>query len=105
MNRTHQGKSVKRRGRTHAEKKKHNVNVPQTAPAFSKVLSDIADTLRANGAQIAPRVLDVLSAAMTFLGATGNMTDSDMVAASHLAAQLRSDDASKVAAALGLRLN
>ena len=71
-------------------------------PAFADVLAHLADSLRDNGAQIAPRVLDIMSAATTFLVATGNATDSDVAAASYLAAQLRSDDAKKAAVALGI---
>jgi hypothetical protein len=43
-----------------------------------------------------------MSATTTFLAATGNVTDSEVVAASHLAAQLRTDDAKRAVAALGI---
>lgn len=71
-------------------------------PALSDVLAHLADRLRDNGAQFAPHVLDIMSAATTFLLASGNATGSDIAAASYLAAQLRSDDAKKAAGALGI---
>jgi hypothetical protein len=71
-------------------------------PALSNILAQIAASLRDNGAQFAPRVLDMMSAATTFLLATGNATDSDIAAASYLATQLRSNDARKAAVALGI---
>lgn len=71
-------------------------------PALSEILAHLAGGLRDNGAQFAPRVLDIMSAATTFLLVTNNTPDSDIGAASYLAAQLRSDDAKKAAAALGI---
>lgn len=71
-------------------------------PTLSDVLAHLADRLRDNGAQFAPRGLDVMSAAASFLLATGNKIDSDVAAASYLSAQLISNDASKAAAALGI---
>ncbi len=71
-------------------------------PALSEILAHLAGGLRDNGALFAPRVLDIMSAATTFLLVTNTATDSDIAAASYLAAQLRSDDAKKAAAALGI---
>jgi hypothetical protein len=71
-------------------------------PAFADVLAHLADSLRNNGAQIAPSVLDVMSAATTFLVATGNAVDGEIAAAPYLAAQLRSEDAKKAAVGLGV---
>lgn len=71
-------------------------------PILSDVVANLADSLRNDGAQFAPHALDIISAAMTFITVTGNATDSDIAAASYLAAQLKSDDAKKIAVALGI---
>jgi hypothetical protein len=98
--RSGKSKSAKKGGRKRADKAK---GVASDGPfAISRVVTCVADTLRANGAEIAPRVLDIMSATTTFLSATGNVTDGEVVAASHLAAQLRTDDAKRAAAALGI---
>lgn len=71
-------------------------------PDLSQVLSHVADSLRDDGAQFAPRVLEILSAAMAFLLSTGNAIDSDIAAASYLTAQLRFDNAKRSAVVLGI---
>jgi hypothetical protein len=71
-------------------------------PALPHVLASLAGRLWDNGAQIAPRVLDTLAAVTDFLVATGTAIDSDVAAASYLAAYLGSDDAKKAAGDLGI---
>ena len=71
-------------------------------PALSEVLAHLANRLREDGAQFAPRVLDIMSAATTFLLATDIAADSDIAAASYLVAQLKPDDAKSGAAILGI---
>lgn len=71
-------------------------------PAFSEVVSHVADGLRTNGAQVLPHALDILSAVMTFVRTTGHAMDSDVAAASYLAAQLPSEDAKSAAVQLGI---
>jgi hypothetical protein len=71
-------------------------------PALPHVLASLAGRLWDNGAQIAPGVLDILAAVTDFLVATGTPMDSDVAAASYLAAYLGSDDAKKAAGDLGI---
>lgn len=71
-------------------------------PALSEVLAHLANRLREDGAQFAPRVLDIMSAATTFLLATDIAADSDIAAASYLVAQPKPDDAKSGAAILGI---
>jgi hypothetical protein len=71
-------------------------------PTLSNILEHLAESLRNNGARFAPPVLEVMAAVTTFVLATGNATDSDIAAASYLAAQLGSDEAKRVAVALGM---
>ena len=66
-------------------------------PTLSNILEHLAESLRNNGARFAPPVLEVMAAVTTFVLATGNATDSDIAAASYLAAQLGSDEAKRVA--------
>jgi hypothetical protein len=65
--------SAKRANRRSAE---HLKRAPK--PALAVVLAHVADGLRKSGAQIAPRALETLSAAMTFLAATKSPTDGDV---------------------------
>jgi len=58
--------------------------------------------MRESGAQVAPRPLETLSAAMSFLAATGSPTHSEVATASYAAAALGSGAAKSVADALGI---
>jgi hypothetical protein len=78
---------------------------PCSRSAFANAKSpnrslQLADRLRENGAQFSPRVLEIMSGAMSFLEATGNPVDDDVATAAYAASQLMSDDAKKAAAAL-----
>jgi hypothetical protein len=71
-------------------------------PALPDVVAQVANGLRKGGAQVAPRVLDTLSAALTFLTTTKSSTVNDVAAAAYLAAALKPDEARMAAQALGV---
>ena len=50
-------------------------------PTFTVILSKLAEGLRASGAQFSPWVMEILSAAMSFLEKIGNPLDDDVATA------------------------
>jgi hypothetical protein len=71
-------------------------------PTLPVVFSQLADRLLANGAQVSPRNMAIMSAAMSFLEAIGNPLDDDVATAAYATTQLKSDDAEQFAIALGV---
>ncbi|HEY8033414.1 MAG TPA: hypothetical protein VIF02_13870 [Methylocella sp.] len=71
-------------------------------PTIPAILSQLADGLRASGAQSSPRNMEVLSAAMLFLERIKHPLEDEVAIAAYATAQLKSDDAKKVAIALGI---
>jgi hypothetical protein len=71
-------------------------------PTFPIVFSQLADRLLASGAQVSPRTMKIMSAAMSFLEAIGNPLDDNVATAAYATTQLKSDDAEQVAIALGV---
>ena len=71
-------------------------------PTIPAILSQLADGLRASGAQSSPRNMEVLSAAMLFLERIKHPLEDDVAIAAYATAQLKSDDAKQVAIALGV---
>ena len=70
--------------------------------ALENVLATLAEQLRQDGAQHAPRALDVLSAVTRFLTAVNTLILSDEGSAAYLAAQLQPEEARKAAISLGI---
>jgi hypothetical protein len=71
-------------------------------PTFPVILSQLADRLRASGAQVSPLTIEIMSAGMSFLEAICNPLDDDVASAAYATIQLKSDDAKQVAIALGV---
>ena len=73
--------------------------------SLSVVLSQITDRLRESGAQFSLRVLEIISAAMSFLQTIGNPPDDEVATAGYITSLLTSNDAQTAAIALGVSPN